>query len=163
MKDRPDFIIIGAMKCATSSLHDQLAATPGFFMTRLKEPNFFSNDEQFARGGDWYLSLFKHAAPGDLCGESSTHYTKLPTYPKTVERLYERLPDAKLIYVMRHPVNRLISQYTHEWTEREIDVPIDEAIERYPRLTDYSRYTMQLESFIARTVPRRSCPSSSSG
>ena len=149
MSQRPDFIIIGAMKCATSTLHDQLAGQPGFFMTQLKEPNFFSNDEQFNRGWSWYESLFNGAGPGDLCGESSTHYTKLPTYPKTIDRLHERLADVKLIYVMRHPINRLVSHYIHEWTERTITEPIDEAVDRHPRLIDYSRYTMQLEPFIA--------------
>ena len=50
----PDFIIIGAMKSATSTLHEQLAVQPGIFMSRPKEPNFFSNDEIVARGLDWY-------------------------------------------------------------------------------------------------------------
>lgn len=64
----PDFIIIGAMKCATSTLHDQLARQPGLFMSTPKEPNFFSDDEQWGRGLDWYGSLFE-AVPGDtLCG-----------------------------------------------------------------------------------------------
>ncbi|HTO70120.1 MAG TPA: sulfotransferase, partial [Myxococcota bacterium] len=77
----PDFAIIGAMKCGTSTLHEQLALRSGFFMSRPKEPNFFSDDDQYARGVGWYAGLFAGAAPGQLCGESSTHYTKLPTYP----------------------------------------------------------------------------------
>jgi hypothetical protein len=81
---RPNFIIIGAMKCATSTLHEQLARQPGFFMSQPKEPNFFSDDSAYARGEDWYLGLFAGTRPGDICGESSTHYTKLPTYPGTV-------------------------------------------------------------------------------
>lgn len=112
----PDFIIIGGMKCATSTLHEQLALQPGIFMTSLKEPNFFSNDEEFAKGMDYYQSLFAGAQPQDLCGESSTHYTKLPTYPDTVKRLAEAFPQTKFIYVMRHPIDRLVSQYIHEWT-----------------------------------------------
>ena len=84
MNKLPDFVIIGAMKCATSSLHDQLAQQPGIFMSELKEPNFFSNDEQYAKGIDWYLSNFRDAYPDELLGESSTHYTKLPTYPNTI-------------------------------------------------------------------------------
>ena len=83
MSRMPDFLIIGAMKCATTSLHDQLAAQPGLFMSEPKEPFFFSNDEVYARGIDWYAGLFAGAAAGDLCGESSTHYTKLPSYPRT--------------------------------------------------------------------------------
>ena len=59
MNKKPDFLIVGAMKCATSTLHDQLSLQPGIFMTELKEPNFFSNDEQYCKGLDWYLSHFR--------------------------------------------------------------------------------------------------------
>lgn len=148
MKHSPDFIIIGAMKCATSTLHEQLALQPGIFMTQLKEPNFFSNDEQYVLGIDWYQSHFQGAKPSDLCGESSTHYTKLPTYPHTLERIKAHVPNAKFIYVMRHPIDRLVSQYIHEWTQRRIFVDINQAIYQYPELIDYSRYTMQLNPYF---------------
>ena len=55
MNKTPNFIIIGAMKCATSTLHEQLALQPGIFMSQLKEPNFFSNDEEYEKGWNWYL------------------------------------------------------------------------------------------------------------
>src|SRR5262249_60849256 len=99
MIHRPDFIVIGAMKSATTTLHEQLARQSGIFMTRPKEPNFFSDDEVRARGWAWYGSLFRPAGAGDLRGESSTHYTKLPTYPRAVERMVRDLPRLKLIYV----------------------------------------------------------------
>lgn len=132
------------MKCATSTLHEQLALQPDIFMTALKEPNFFSNDEEYQKGIEWYLSHFESASDYNLCGESSTHYTKLPTYPQTVSRIQTYLPNAKFIYVMRHPLDRLISQYVHEWTQKVIDININEAIYQYPELIDYSKYTMQL-------------------
>jgi len=157
MSRPPDFIVIGAMKCATSTLHEQLARQPGIFMSQPKEPNFFSNDEIYSRGLDWYYSLFA-AAAADLCGESSTHYTKLPTYPRTVERLRAVLPQVKLIYVMRHPVDRLISQYLHERTEKTIRGPIDEALNAHPELIAYSRYSMQLEPFLAAYGPEDILP-----
>jgi Sulfotransferase domain len=144
----PNFLIIGAMKCATSTLHEQLALQPGFFMSELKEPNFFSNDEQYARGMDWYLSLFKLAPDNSLCGESSTHYTKLPTYPYTLERIQKHLPNVKFIYVMRHPINRLVSQYIHEWSQGRVSVNIDRALDLYPQLIDYSRYSCQLQPYF---------------
>jgi hypothetical protein len=144
----PDFLIIGAMKCATSTLHDQLAMQPGIFMSTPKEPFFFSNDEVWKKGIAWYQSLFDQAHDGDLCGESSTHYTKLPTYPKTIERMREHIPHAKLIYVIRHPIDRLVSHYIHDWTENKIHVPIDDAIHSYPDLIDYSRYAMQIQPFL---------------
>lgn len=148
MSGGPDFLVIGAMKSATSSLHDQLAAQPGIFMSDPKEPNFFSDDDRWQRGWGWYEGLFYRGQDALLCGESSTHYTKLPTYPKTVARIYQYLPQARLIYVMRDPVDRLVSQFIHEWTEREMVGEIDEAVKRYPRLIAYSRYAMQLRPYL---------------
>lgn len=146
---KPDFIIIGAMKCGTSTMHEQLARQPGIFMSEPKEPNFFSDDAQYARGVGWYRGLFAPAGPHEICGESSTHYTKLPTYPDTLARMREHVPDAKLIYMMRHPIDRLVSHYIHEWTQRVIDEPIDQAVERHPELVDYGCYAMQLEPFLS--------------
>ena len=136
------------MKCATSSLHEQLNQQPVIFMSELKEPNFFSNDEEYNKGSEWYLSHFEEANINDLIGESSTHYTKLPTYPHTIERLQKYLPDAKFIYVMRHLINRLVSQYIHEWSQRVISVGINESIDPHPELLEYSLYTKQLQPYF---------------
>jgi hypothetical protein len=148
MSHLPDFLVIGAMKSATTTLHEQLARQPGLFMSRPKEPNFFSDDAVFAKGLGWYTSIFQRAEEKHLRGESSTHYTKLPTYPKTVERMVKALPRVKLIYLMRHPIDRLRSHYFHEMTVGRIKVGLEEAIDRYPELVDYGRYSMQLEPFV---------------
>ncbi|WXG52255.1 MAG: sulfotransferase [Candidatus Sedimenticola sp. (ex Thyasira tokunagai)] len=144
----PHFIIIGAMKSATSSLQEQLVQQPGIFMCDPKEPNFFSDDEQYAKGMGWYTGLFSAAPNGSLLGEASTHYTKLPTHPHTVARLKEHLPHARFIYVMRHPVDRLISHYIHEWSMGVYHCDIERAVERYPELTTYGQYAMQLEPYF---------------
>ncbi|MBO9714531.1 sulfotransferase [Sphingomonas sp.] len=146
----PDFVIIGAMKCATSTLHVQLAAQPGFWMSNPKEPNFFSDPEQWAKGLDWYKGLFAGAGAVDLCGESSTHYTKLPDLPDALPRVAEYLPDARFIYVMRHPIDRLVSHFIHGWSKRDMDGPIEDAVKRHPALVDYGRYAMQITPWIER-------------
>jgi len=148
MSQLPSFVIIGAMKSATSTLYEQLLRQPGIFLPRLKEPNFFSNDEQYSRGIDWYNDLFKEARASDILGEASTHYTKLPTYPQTVTRMRHWLDRPRLIYVMRDPVDRLISQYIHEWSQGEIRCGLDEAVTRHPELIAYSSYARQLAPFI---------------
>jgi hypothetical protein len=153
-----DFVIIGAMKSATGTLHGQLALQPGICMTTPKEPCFFSTDEVYEKGLDWYASLFAEAAPTDLCGESSTLYSKLPTFPHTLERMQEHLPDAKLVYIMRHPMDRLVSQYVHEWRMRMISEPIDSAIKNFPILHEYSRYSMQLKPFLEAYGPENVLP-----
>ena len=158
MNNHLDFIIIGAMKCATTTLHEQLAAQPGIFMSEPKEPNFFSNDSHYKQGINGYWTLFDSASAADLCGESSTHYTKLPTYPNTIERIQKHLPDVKVIYIMRHPIDRLVSQYIHEWTQKNVSVDINRALTKHPELIQYSQYSMQLRPYIDTFGPDRVLP-----
>lgn len=140
----PAFVIAGAMKSATTSLQVQLEQQPGIFMCEPKEPNFFSDDDQYAKGMAWYAALFSAAPANDLLGEASTHYTKLPTYPLCVARLHKHLPNTRLVYVMRHPVDRLVSHYMHEWSLGNVDCGIDEAVARHPEMVAYGKYAMQL-------------------
>ena len=148
-----DYVIIGAMKCGTSTLAAQLGAQDGVFMTTPKEPNFFSDDDVFAQGLAWYHDLFAAARPGDLTGEASTHYTKLPDYPQAVERLAGTLTLPKLIYLIRDPVQRAISHYIHEWTMGVITGDLDGAVEHHPALVSYGCYAMQIAPWIARFGP----------
>lgn len=146
---RPDFIVIGAMKCGTTTLAAQLGAQPGFFMTDPKEPNYFSDDHIFARGPAWYAALFEPAAPSDLRGEASTHYTKLPDLPETLPRMTAALAEVRLVYMIRNPMARLVSHYIHDWSEGLLDGPLDDGmIERYAPLTNYGLYGMQIAPYI---------------
>ena len=159
MSRLPDFLVIGAMKCATSTLHEQLAHQPGFFMSTPKEPCFFSDPEQWAKGMDWYRSLFAGAGANDLIGESSTHYTMLPTYPETVPRIRDILGDGvKLIYMMRDPIDRLVSHYIHDWSQGLIDDSPDAALARRTELIDYGRYAFQLRPYLKTFGPMRILP-----
>ncbi len=144
----PDFLIIGAMKCGTTTLQAQLAAQPGIFMTTPKEPNFFSDDDVFARGMAWYQALFAAAAQNDLKGEASTHYTKLPTHPETLPRLLAAVPAPKLIYLIRNPVERAVSHYIHEWSQGKMADDIDAAFHQHPELIDYGCYGKQLAPYV---------------
>jgi len=146
----PDFLVIGAMKCGTTTLQEQLADQPGIFMSTPKEPNFFSDDAIHARGMAWYESLFDAAPAGALKGEASTHYTKAPTYPACVDRLATALPHAKLVYVTRDPFRRLVSHYMHERTMGVIRCDLETAVKRHPELVDYGRYAMQIAPYLAR-------------
>jgi hypothetical protein len=145
---KPDFIIIGAMKSATSTLHTQLSLQPDIFMSTPKEPNFFSDDDVYKRGARWYMSLFSLTPKGHLCGESSTHYTKLPDYPLTIGRMSKLLKETKFIYIMRHPIDRLVSHYIHQWSQNIIKCDINEAINKHPELINYSKYSMQLQPYF---------------
>lgn len=145
---RPDFIIIGAMKCGTSTLAAQLGAQDGVFMTDPKEPNYFSDDAVFARGPGWYAGLFADAAPGALRGEASTHYTKRPDLPRTLERMQAVLPAPRLVYMIRDPMVRIVSHYIHEWSQGVLSGSIGQALDDCPALVDYGRYGYQVAPFV---------------
>lgn len=144
----PDFVLIGSMKCGTSTLAVQLAAQKGVFVTTPKEPNFFSDDEIYSRGLDWYRALFDAARPGDIRGEASTHYTKLPTYPDTLARMQVVLTAPKLIYMIRNPVTRAVSHYIHEWSEGRMGHDPLAEFARHSEMLDYGRYGWQITPFI---------------
>ncbi len=149
MNGLPDFLIIGAMKCGTTTLQAQLAAQPGLFMTTPKEPNFFSDDDVFAQGMDWYSALFDVAPEGALKGEASTHYTKLPTHAQTLARMAPVLEAPKLIYMIRDPVARAVSHYMHEWSFGVMGHDPAAAFEAHPELISYGSYGMQIAPFVA--------------
>ena len=144
----PDYVILGAMKCGTSTLAAQLGEQEGIFMTTPKEPGYFSHDEVFAKGPDWYAALFEAAAPGDLRGEASTHYAKLPDLPRAAERLSAAAPGAKLIYLIRDPVARALSHLVHEWSFGKMELDADAALDRHPELIEYGLYGRQMEPWV---------------
>ncbi|MEL7084760.1 MAG: sulfotransferase domain-containing protein [Cyanobacteria bacterium J06597_1] len=145
----PDFLFIGAMKSATTSISSQLGMQPGIFMVSdPKELFFFSRDEIYSRGIDWYTSNFDGVPTNELCGEAATTYTQKEVYPLSVERMQQHLPNANLIYLMRHPIDRLISHYTHDVIGGRISVGINEAIDKHPELVSTSQYASQLKPYF---------------
>lgn len=146
----PDFMIIGAMKSATSTLQEQLYEIPGIFMCTPKEPYYYSNDEVYKKGKRWYLNLFKDAGENDLIGEASTHYTKLPTYPETIKRIRADYPShsPRFIYVMRHPVDRLLSHFMHEYSMGFYSEDLELEIDKNKELFTYGDYSYQLKPFF---------------
>ena len=74
------------MKSGTSSLHHYLNQHPQVYMSSLKEPAFFTRTQIGPRDVAWYLKLFEEAQDEPVVGESSTHYSKLPTYQRVPER-----------------------------------------------------------------------------
>ena len=144
----PTFVIIGAMKCGTSSLHRYLSLHPEICMSSIKETNFFIAEKNYARGRPWYESLFNKRA--HQYGEASPSYAKWPRFQGVPQRMHALLPDARLIYLVRDPVARMISQYAHNVASNNETRPIDEAL-RLPAATHYlapSQYRTQLEAFL---------------
>jgi len=143
----PNLIIIGAMKCGTTSLHEYLNLHPQICMSRVKEPAFFIEEHTWHKGLDWYRSIFPN--PALVMGESSTSYTKYPTFKGVPERMVSILPDAKLIYLVRDPVERIVSQYVHMVAYHGENRSIEEAVRGESNdYILYSRYFLQLSKFL---------------
>jgi Sulfotransferase domain len=127
----PDFLIIGAQKCGTTSLYVYLTQHPQILPATQKELHFF--DLNYAQGIDWYLAQFsaKTDEKITLTGESSPYYIFHPCVPQRVHQLF---PDTKLIVLLRNPVERTWSHYHHEvrWGFETLDfeAAIDSEAER---------------------------------
>lgn len=108
----PTFLVIGASKAGTTSLHFYLATHPEVFMSSEKEVHFF--DDRYAEGIDWYRRNFAGARDAKAVGETS------PTYMHrrdAMERIAAVLPGARLVAVLRHPVDRA---WSHYWFQRSL-------------------------------------------
>lgn len=151
MPSKPNLFIIGAMKSGTTSLHNYLDAHPKIAMSEEKEPGYFVEQLGLHKGEQWYCNLFEDETRYRYRGESSTHYTKLPVYRGVVERIFQFNPDARLIYIMRDPFERLISHYWH--AVRDIHHggetrPLLKAVAEQPDYLAFSDYATQLKPYI---------------
>jgi Sulfotransferase domain len=146
----PDFLVIGAQKSGTTSLYEYLRAHPQIFMPDIKELDFFTPGLNWERGLDWYRKLFAEVGEGIVAvGEASTSYTKYPRYAGSAQLISRYIPDARLIYVMRDPIDRLRSHYVHNVAFGIETAPLAEAIERNPDYINFSKYAMQLDQYLA--------------
>lgn len=146
----PNVIIIGAPKCGTTSLHNYLDAHRSVSMSRLKETDFFIADGgSWSRGLEWYSSNFDGAAP--IRGESSTKYACLPHSRGVVARMKATVPDARLIYLVRDPFERMASHFVHSTAAGEETRSFAEAArDESSRYLAASLYATQLEAFLER-------------
>jgi hypothetical protein len=144
----PTFLIVGAQKSGTSSLHKYLESHPDVFVSSPKEANFFVEEREWRRGLDWYRAVFTGARDAIAIGESSPQYTFFPVYAGVPDRIASILPDVRIIYLMRHPIERMRSAYRHTLSEGVETRPIADALLQDARYMDVSRYAMQIEEYL---------------
>ena len=146
----PNLFLVGAMKSATTSLHNYLDMHPEIFMAKApwKEPNYFIKEMNYNKGLDWYLSLFESATTEKYLGESSTGYTKAPSYKGIPERIHALCPNSKIIYIMRDPIERAISQYWWEVQYAAEGRKMPVAIKNSTWILDTGNYAMQLRPYV---------------
>ena len=108
----PDFLIIGAQKCGTTWLWNEIRQHPNIFMPEGKELHYFSNDgsTNFQDDGslDWYKKFFVNSGEANLLGESTPSYIYRP---ESAQNIFSVIPDVKLIVTLRQPAERAYSQW----------------------------------------------------
>src|SRR5207302_1555331 len=139
---------MGAMKAGTESLWQYLRRHPQVFMTEVKEPDYFAEELNWSRGLRWYTELFREAGIALAVGEASTSYSKFPTHRGVPARIATVVPEARIIYVIRQPIERMKSQYLHEVLTGEESDPVEKALLTKPRYLAYSSYGMQISEYL---------------
>ena len=158
----PNLIIIGAMKCGTTALHRYLGLHPAVSAPEPKELNFFCGPERpsahqdgeaswhtgnWHRGVGWYAARFR---PAPARVEASPGYTS-PSFPEAADRMARIVPETRLVYLVRDPIERAVSQYRHHHTEGAEKRPMGEALpDPQSQYLARSRYHERLEPYLAR-------------
>lgn len=148
----PYFMVIGAMKAGTTSLHYYLSRHPDLSMPSSgKELDFFNRDINWGRGMDWYKSNFDNN--NKKKGEVNPNYTmsKSPGTSLVPSRIHSLIPDVLLIYVLRDPVERMISHVHHNWIDGVEIRSIDEIVcdvNDNGNYRCYGRYFFQISEYL---------------
>ena len=157
----PDFIIIGTQKAGTTSLHAYLSQHPQFLRPYEKEVHFFDGGldpsiDNYQKGQAWYRAHF----PFRKNGSASRVFEASPLYifnPLVPGRMFNLLPQARIIAILRNPTDRAISHYFHEKQRGYESLPIMEALleeerrlESAIRLKDYKNYSFIHHSYKSR-------------
>ena len=140
---KPNFLIIGAPKAATTTLASMFLQHPQACIAEWKEPHFFSMDKEYTKGWAWYLTHFRHCKGKLAIGDASTSYSRIRSFPHTAQRIHFHIPDVKIIYMVRHPLERIVSAYV-EWQvlldKEHTFPPFNQAVRTIPTIVDSSRY-----------------------
>jgi hypothetical protein len=146
---KPNFFIVGTPKAGTTSLYHYLEQHPQIFMSPVKETNYFSYDEIKAQNlfyneehicnEDQYKALFREATIEKAIGEASVSYLFYPTVP---QKIYRYNPEAKIIIVLRNPVDRGFSHYLMDKRLGFVNIGYEDII-RNQHLKDYKLYFQQ--------------------
>jgi hypothetical protein len=150
----PNLVVIGGLKCGTTSLHHYLNLHPEVEMSRPKELNFFVAELNWPLGPDWYASHFSGRAA--VRGESSPHYTNRPRFEGVAERMRSVVADARLVYMVRDPIDRMLSHYLHNVGGGYDDRTLADAFaDPESAYVTRSRYFFQLEPYLEEFGPER--------
>jgi len=160
---QPNLIIIGAQKSGTTSLHNYLNNHPEIFMSNFKEPGYFLNqtDElvdyttrrklRLNLNDDDLLKIMKIEYRGEKWfGESSTYYSMSPYFgDEASKNIRNRSPDSRIIYIVRDPISRIVSQYLwgrqNNFTQGEFEYVFKKRLHTFLAISSYAQ---QLKRYL---------------
>jgi Sulfotransferase domain len=146
----PNLLIIGAQKCGTTSLHAYLGLHPDVDMAAEKELDFFIADRGWRNGPEWYAARFRDDAA--VRGEASPNYTGWPVWNRVPERAASLVPDARLVYLVRDPIERIESHYVQrrlqDGERGDIAAVLGDLADPRNLFVARSRYATQLDRWL---------------
>lgn len=142
-------LIIGAMKCGTTTLYKLLCQHPAIARHRTKEPSFFGSPGKWKKGRDSYLRDWPDFDPRRhrYAMEASTDYTKLPKFEGVGQRIASFGLPARYIFIARDPVDRIESHLAHNIAKGRIGHDISMSHPMLQHAISVSRYAYQLDEF----------------
>ena len=135
MSTAPNFLIIGAQKSGTTTLYHAFKQHPEIYLPEVKELNYFFHESKFSKGIEYYKSFFQPTTEKAI-GEASPGYICHPASPK---RIYDALPDIKIILILRNPIDRAYSQYWDNRRQLTETLGFNEAFRRYSHYKFYEQ------------------------
>ena len=155
----PDFILVGAPRCATTWLHECLEEHPEVFLPDCKELNFFCvnhwGNDYTRHGLPYYTSFFDKASDGQILGDISPNNM---WDTESATRIHHAIPNAKILFLLRNPIDRAWSHYNYI-TNRSVKYPhtFDEVIDgqwQSSGVIDQGFYAKQIRPYL-RIFPQR--------
>lgn len=141
----PNFLIVGAQKCGTTSLHEILSQHPEVVMSEVKEVNYFTNTEKYQQGLGYYASFFPQNTQAKAIGEASPGYL---CYPDVHQLIHQDLGDIKIVILLRDPIKRAYSQYWDNRRQLKETSSETEIIDQYLE----AEYSPQRKGYFSRGV-----------
>lgn len=142
----PNFILAGPPKSGTTTLRILLNRHPNIYMPN-RELHFFNNEENFSRGLEWYEKFFDKWKGEKAIGGKTPGYF---FHPKAPQRIKELLPNVKLIFIFRNPIDRAYSHYWHDVRTGEVEDPFEYVIAKEVKgeITNINRRYLEISTYI---------------
>lgn len=148
MSRLPDLIVIGAQKSGTTTLWEDLRGHPALHLGEKESRVLSGGPLDRAELVNRYARQFRGAKSGAVLGEVSTRYAMLPDDPDAPANAWSVAPRAQIVYIVRDPLDRVISHHHHDFGLGYVGADINDAVESYPSLLDNTRYAFQVTPWL---------------